>query len=193
MNRSICRWSFDVALLAALAAVGTFSGCGKQEEEAQTGAESTPQVYVESRTAVLGSLAPNFTLMRHGTNETLTLADLRGKVVLLNFWGAWCPPCREELPELVSLYDAYKDSGVVILGILQHGSPSDVRKTDILVKRLGIGYPNVTGIPAVFSTYQVQGYPTTFYVDRQGIIRKQLVGGRTRDVFEHELAQILHG
>lgn len=186
-NHSVAMLSF--ALTSALFLLVAYVGCEKAKEEPK--AVAKPEV--EAKTAALNSVAPNFTLVRHGSTELMSLSDLRGKVVLLNFWGAWCPPCRDELPELVSLYDAYKDSGVVVLGVLQHGSPMDVKKTDVLIGHYSIAYPNLTGVPGVFGAYKVEAYPTTFYIDRQGVIRKQFVGSQDRAKFEKELATVLHG
>ncbi|NQT96548.1 MAG: TlpA family protein disulfide reductase [Candidatus Marinimicrobia bacterium] len=135
--------------------------------------------------------APDFTLMSLD-GMVFSLSDLKGKVVLLNFWGTWCPPCRREIPDFVKLYDKYQDDGLEIVGItLASGTAADIEK---FVKQWNMNYNILTDInsnetqevTALYSRatgYPINGIPTTFLIDRDGYIRKSYVGPRTEKVF----------
>jgi thiol-disulfide isomerase/thioredoxin len=121
--------------------------------------------------------APDFTL-EDMDGEPHTLSALRGKVVVVNFWASWCGPCREELPSLDALYRAYKDRGLVVLGINEWESP------DHVFSYLG-SLPVEPSFPILFDRdtavaerYGVKGLPTTFVVDRQGRLVYRAIGGR---------------
>jgi peroxiredoxin len=122
---------------------------------------------------VVGAPAPNFTL-RGLDGADVTLADLRGQVVLLNFWATWCGPCEAEMPAIQDRYETFKDSGLTVLAVNLAEPEADVRA---FVERLGLTFtilldPSET----VFDLYRVRGYPTTFLVDRAGTISHQRVG-----------------
>jgi thiol-disulfide isomerase/thioredoxin len=74
--------------------------------------------------------------------QTQRLSDYRGKWVMVNFWATWCPPCLEEIPELVALHNAHKDRDLVVLGVALESKPSSVKE---LAARMGITYPLVMG------------------------------------------------
>jgi len=98
----------------------------------------------------------------------------KGKVVLVNFWATWCPPCREETPSLVALYERFKDQGLVVLGISVDRDDRAVRE---FVQRYGVSYPVLRDPDASTShAWGVFKYPETFIVDRNGIVRHHLIG-----------------
>ena len=103
--------------------------------------------------------------------DTVTLASLRGQVVLLNLWATWCVPCREETPYLQSLYEDYGDRGFQVVGIsLDTGDASD--QVEMFVEEYEVTYtilhdPQMRGM----ELYQVPGLPATFMIDREGVIR----------------------
>jgi peroxiredoxin len=114
------------------------------------------------------------------------LRDLRGKVVLVNFWATWCPPCRKEMPDLQALYDKYKDQGFVVLSI----SDEDSAKVTPFIGERKITYPVLLD-PAhkVNDAFQVMGIPKSFVYDREGKLVAQSVDMRTRNQFQEMLAQ----
>jgi peroxiredoxin len=102
--------------------------------------------------------------------DTVTLASLRGKVVLLNLWATWCAPCRRETPYLQSLYEEHGEHGLEIVGIsLDTGDAEDV---EMFVEEYGVTYtilhdPQMRGM----ELYLVPGLPATFLIDREGTLR----------------------
>ncbi len=130
-------------------------------------------------------LAPDFTL-RSLDGERFTLSSLQGKVVLLNFWATWCPPCRREIPDLNRIYDTYKDRGVVILGVSWDELSNEQIKT--FVKNYKVAYPILYGTQSELSqvgkAYAWEGYlPTTYLIDRKGHLRDVYVGARSEKFF----------
>jgi len=114
------------------------------------------------------------------------LRDLRGNVVLVNFWATWCPPCRKEMPDLQALYDKYKDQGFLVLSI----SDEEVAKVSPFVSERKITYPVLLDPGRkVNDAFVVEGIPKTFVYDREGKMVAQSIDMRTRHQFEEMLAQ----
>jgi peroxiredoxin len=119
------------------------------------------------------ALAPDFTLKTIDDQE-ITLSQLKGKVVLLDFWATWCGPCRESIPHLVHLYKTYRENGFEIIGIsLDKGDLQVVRN---FAKSMDIPYPIVIAPEEVVRSYRVTGIPTTFLIDKDGKIRERTTG-----------------
>jgi len=112
--------------------------------------------------------APDFTLrVMNGPN--LRLQEQRGKVVLVNFWATWCGPCREEMPQLNSLYEKYKASGFVLLGV---NVDEDVRNVNTVVGQLGVKFPVLLDTDKqVSKLYELSAMPATVLIDREGKVR----------------------
>ena len=105
----------------------------------------------------------------------VSLADLRGKVVWVDFWASWCPPCRAETPVLRDLYARHRDDGLEIVGIsVQESSADDIRR---YVETYGIDYPIVADLTGeAFRAWGVYGLPTQFLIDRSGVLRAVVQG-----------------
>ncbi len=130
-----------------------------------------------------GFLAPDFTLDTLDGN-VVTLSELRGKVVVVNFWTTWCPPCRAETPALEKSYEQYKDSGVVILGV-NLTNQDVIGEVESFIQEFGLIYPILLDRDGTVGStlYQIKGLPSTFFVNRDGIIRTVLVGGPMSEAF----------
>jgi peroxiredoxin len=120
------------------------------------------------------------------SGKTWRLKELRGKVVVVNFWATWCPPCRKEMPDLEALYQQFKDQGLVILAI----SDEDAGKVKPFIAERKVTYP-ILPDPGrkVNELFQVEGIPKTFVYDRGGKLVAQSIDMRTRRQFLEMLAQ----
>src|SRR6202163_4583810 len=118
--------------------------------------------------------------------KTWTLKELRGKVVVVNFWATWCPPCRREMPDLETLYKQFKDQGLVILAI----SDEDGSKVRPFVAEQKVTYPILLDPGRkVNELFQIEGIPKTFVYDRSGKLVAQSIDMRTRRQFLEMLEQ----
>lgn len=124
------------------------------------------------------------------SGKTIKSSDFAGKVVVLDFWATWCPPCREEIPGFVELQKQYADKGLAIIGVsLDQGGPSVVKD---FIKENHINYPIVMGDDAIVSAYGgIEGIPTTFIIDRDGNIAGQHVGFTPKEAFEAAIKPLL--
>ena len=114
------------------------------------------------------------------------LRDLKGKVVLVNFWATWCPPCRKEMPDLQALYDEYKDQGFLVVSI----SDEEAAKVQPFIAERKITYPVLLDPGRkVHELFQVEGIPKSFVYNRQGKMVAQSIDMRTRNQFQAMLAQ----
>ncbi len=131
-----------------------------------------PGCYKGSRPPRIGTAAPDFTIQ--DSDRKVTLSDLRGKVVVLNFWATWCPPCVEETPSLLAMSQKMKDKGVVVLGVsidvdgdAYHKFLQD-RKIDFLTVR----DPD----EKTSSLYGTFKWPETYIIDRKGVVQRKFIG-----------------
>jgi peroxiredoxin len=133
-------------------------------------------------------------LKRQNADFTLTdlqgknwhLKELQGKVILVNFWATWCPPCRKEMPDLQALYDKYKDQGFVVLAI----SDEETAKVSPFIAERKISYPILLDPGRkVNDAFVVEGIPKSFVYDRRGKVVAQSIDMRTRSQFQTMLAQ----
>jgi cytochrome c biogenesis protein CcmG, thiol:disulfide interchange protein DsbE len=118
--------------------------------------------------------APEFTLERLDGEGDLSLASLRGKPVVLNFWASWCGPCKDEAPLLQEASERWADEGVAFVGIDVKDFRGDARD---FLERFGVTYPNVyDGKGSTIGRYGVTGYPETYFIDAEGRVRHRIAG-----------------
>lgn len=128
--------------------------------------------------------------------KIVKLSDYKGKVVILDFWATWCPPCVKEIPHFNELHKAYGSKGLVVLGVsVDKGGAADVLK---FKKKSAIDYRVALSNETAYNTYQNYlpkdeqgGIPFTFVIDKEGNIREHYVGYRPKEVFEKAIKSLL--
>jgi len=121
-----------------------------------------------------GTLAPAFSLQDLG-GRTISLADLKGKIVVLNFWATWCPPCRAEIPDFIDFYNQNRTNNLEIVGVSV--DELTVQQLQPFVQKNKMTYPVALASPKIVRDYgPIDAIPTTFILDRLGRIRHTQVG-----------------
>jgi thiol-disulfide isomerase/thioredoxin len=138
-----------------------------------------------------GFLAPDFTLdTLNGTQ--VTLFDLRGKVVVINLWTSWCPPCRAEMPAIENVYQANREQGLEVLAVNSTYQDNEANAA-AFVQELGLTFPVLLDRDgSVSNRYQLRALPTTYFIDRQGVIRSVVLGGpMSESLIQSKVADLL--
>jgi peroxiredoxin len=135
-----------------------------------------------SLTIASNQAAPDFTLTDL-SGKSISLSDLKGKVIFVNFWATWCGPCRHEIPDFIEFYKENKDKGVVILGVSVDKSVNKVRD---FVDDNGINYPIAMATDDMVKDYKPGKFiPTTIIIDSDGMIQEKKVGVMDKATLEH--------
>ena len=180
--KAIIRTSITFGLASLLLVRGPCAG------QAPAAAEDTQESSSSSQ-AIARRLAPTFAEKDIYGRRTVALKDYLGKIVMLNFWGTWCGPCREEIPAL-KVIEAQHKGQVAVIGVSVFSSDQDTRQ---FYKKYGITYPVFYGSFDLMEKYdKVAVIPTTFIVDRKGTIAAKVVGSRTREQYEKILKPLLN-
>ena len=148
-----------VCLLFAVLLIGA-AGCSRHEEKPTQ--------------AIEGSTAPDFTL-KDLSGKDVRLSDLRGKIVILNFWATWCPPCREEIPSMMSLNKAMVGKKFQMLAVSQDEGGKEA--IEAYFSKSSNNLPALIDIDQkIGKMYGLTGVPETFVIDKNGVILKKVVG-----------------
>jgi peroxiredoxin len=134
--------------------------------------------------------APDFTL-RTLDGQKLRLGEQRGRVVLVNFWATWCGPCRQEMPHLNKLYEKYKSSGFVLLGV---NVDDDTRQAAGVADKLGVKFPVLPDADKrVSRQYDLSAMPSTVLIDRDGKVRYLHRGYQSgyEDTYDKQIRELL--
>ena len=136
----------------------------------------------------VGNRAPDFTLEAlDGTR--VSLQDHRGKVILINFWATWCPPCRAEIPDIEAAFKARQDEGFLVLGINVEEARAIVTP---FVNAFEMSYPVLLDESGrLLQTYRAQGLPMSVIIDQDGVIQARHVGFLTAADLDRYLAELL--
>ena len=119
----------------------------------------------------------------------ITLASLKGKPVVINFWSSWCPPCRDEAPTLEKTWRLYRERGVTFLGVDIQDKEEDALA---FVEEYDITYPNGRDLNGrITIDYGVSGIPITFFVDREGMIVSRWVGAISENLLVERVEELL--
>jgi cytochrome c biogenesis protein CcmG/thiol:disulfide interchange protein DsbE len=151
--------------------------------------ESRVPTVSKTESPLIGKPAPSFTL-RNLSGKRVSLSDFKGKVIILDFWATWCPPCVVEIPHFIALYKQYKDKGFAMVGISTDRKGARTVRSFALKNR--INYPILMADGRVQAAYGgIRAIPTTFVIDSAGIIRHQYIGYRDKSVFETAIKALL--
>ncbi|HEY0603731.1 MAG TPA: TlpA disulfide reductase family protein, partial [Herpetosiphonaceae bacterium] len=132
--------------------------------------------------------APDFALPLID-GSTVKLSDLKGKVVLINVWATWCPPCRAEMPAIQAAYETYRDQGFIVLAVNLREHP---RTVAAFMEQFGLTFQTPLDLEGrVSDMYRASVLPSSFFVDRQGVIRAVYRGPMPRSVIAGTAEQLL--
>lgn len=178
------RWFIFTLIVLTLGVVWTFASRPIVNADNSGATPSSPRE---------GFTAPNFTLGLLGGGQ-VTLSALRGKVVLVNLWASWCPPCRAEMPAIENVYRSFKPKGLEVLAVNLTNQDSETAAA-AFIQELGLTFP----IPLdrsgeVSARYNLLGLPSSYFIDRKGIIRSVVVGGPMSEVLiQSKVEELLKG
>jgi peroxiredoxin len=142
-----------------------------------------------SQTAASKTAAPDWQLS-DVDGKTVKLSDFKGKVVILDFWATWCPPCRAEIPGFIAIQKKYADKGFTMVGVSLDEQGASVVKP--FMRQLGMNYPVVIGNQRIVSDYGgITAIPTTFVIDRQGNVVAAYQGFTDQSTFESVIQPLL--
>ena len=138
-----------------------------------------------------GQFAPDFTLYNI-QGEPVTLSDLRGKKVVLNFWATWCPPCEAEMPHMQKYYEKYRETdNVEIVGVNVTYHREKIERVEQFLKSYDITFPIVLELEETVSRqYELLTLPSTFMIDAEGKIQKTIVGPLDLDTLRENVTQL---
>ncbi|MGC5324500.1 thiol-disulfide oxidoreductase ResA [Brevibacillus sp. SYSU BS000544] len=142
----------------------------------------------ETGTVQVGDTAPNFSLQQLDGAQ-VKLSDLRGKAVVLNFWGSWCVPCKTEMPDLEKQYQLHKNDGVVFTGVNIGESPITAKQ---FISQVGVTFPIwLDQQREITRLYNIGPIPTTFFIDKNGIVKDVFIGQMNEQILQEKVAKIL--
>jgi len=169
-----------VLILAGLA----LAGCNQHP------ASPPPPIQAAIAAGEIGSHLPEFSLKDLQGRE-ISSADLRGKIVLIDFWATWCQPCKKEMPGYQKLLDHYSARGFAVIGF-KFDTMMDTEDPVQFAKKIGVRYPLAVAPEELKKKFGgIEGLPTTMLYDRKGILRKKVIGFEYTAVLEAELKPLL--
>lgn len=183
------RWRFFLVPAVVIVLVGALVWLLQAREGSQVGA-SQPVSFggkVGGAAPKVGTPAPDFTLPSL-EGKAVSLSNFRGKVVLLNFFATWCPPCRAEMPDLEATYKELKSKGLEIVAVdLQE----DQATVSGYTKSLGLTFTVLLDRGAdVFGQYRITGLPTTYFIDREGVVREFTIGALNKKLIMQKVEKL---
>lgn len=181
-----------IIMLAAIAGVLVWNGTDPNPSENKQGAAVTgaPAENSLATAPKKGSRTPSFNLSSLDGSSTYKVEGKRDKLLIINFWAAWCGPCELEAPDLRDIYEKHKDKLDVYA--VNATKFDNVRDAKVFVKEQKFVFPVLTDATGeVGDEYKVYAYPTSFIVDKDGVIRQRIEGVISRDQWEEYLQQLM--
>ena len=173
--------------------VAFITSCSNQRAQ-KTGSEIEASQADESAVAPEVAEASQYRNLVDGKN--ISLADMKGRILIVNFWATWCPPCRAEIPGFIELYSEYKDKNVTIIGISVDSGDAVVKK---FIESQKINYPIIMSTKKLQADYEkfinqrIKAIPTTIVINQKGEMANVYVGAprNPKSVFEAEIQKLL--
>ncbi len=166
-------------VIFAIAAVAGLAGCGRLE-----------RVVYAIAPGEIGSRLPEFSV-RDFDGRLISSAELKGKVVLIDFWATWCEPCKKEMPGYQQLEQRYAARGIAVIGLKFNAMP-DTENPREFARRIGVHYPLAVANDALVNKFGgIEGLPTTLIYDREGVLRNKIIGFEYTRVVEADLRPLL--
>ena len=187
----MARLARRAALGALLGALALPWGCAQHEGEKGKAARTKDGELrvVSGEAGAVGSKAPDFALADL-SGKTVRLADFEGKVVILDFWATWCPPCRAEVPDFVRLQAKYRDKGLAVVGLSLDAEGAKVVRP--FAEEYNVNYVMLLANDETARRFGgIVGIPTTFVLDRTGRIVSKFIGKTERKVLEDTILPLL--
>jgi thiol-disulfide isomerase/thioredoxin len=173
-----------IRLLALSLAATGLAGCNQQSAN-----PPQPKKAVIAA-GEMGSRLPDFSV-KDLQGRDVSSADLRGKVVLIDFWATWCQPCKKEMPGYQKLLDRYGSRRFAVIGF-KFDTMMDMEDPILFAKKIGVRYPLAVAADDLKQRFGgIEGLPTTMLYDRQGILRKRVIGFEYTDAFEIAITPLL--
>lgn len=171
-------------LLLLILAVAGLAGCN------QNPVSPAPPKQTAIAAGEIGSQLPDFSVTDLQGRE-LSSADLRGKIILIDFWATWCQPCKKEMPGYQKLLDKYGSHGFKVIGF-KFDVMRDTENPVQFAKKIEVKYPLAVASENIKQKFGgIPGLPTTMLYDRQGILRKKVVGFEYTENFDSALKSLL--
>jgi peroxiredoxin len=171
------------SLLVFIVAVGLISYVIATNQPAKIGAEE-------------GMIAPDFSLPLWHTGEVVELSSFRGEIVVLNLWASWCPPCRNEMPELNQLYEDYKGKGVKVVGVNLASHERSPEGAAEFMEEFNVQFPTFVDQPnednkgIVSTLYNINSIPYTYVIDQDGKISRVHRGAVTYEMLVNYIEEV---
>jgi thiol-disulfide isomerase/thioredoxin len=168
-------------LLCVITGLAAYAQDSASPDKSQTAAPAAGEV---------GSLLPGFTV-KDLQGHKVSSGDLKGKVVIIDFWSTWCGPCKQEMPGYQRLVDRYGPQGLVVVG-LKSEAMADTEDPLKFAKKIGVHYPLVVATDDLTGKFGgIKGLPTTLIYDRKGVLRNKVIGFEYTNVLEGQLKALL--
>ena len=174
-----------VLLLSVLLLPLAFVACSGSPPSPQSGHGANMDRQNPAKEIMQGRL-PSFAF-KDLSGRIVSSDEFAGKVLLVDVWATWCPPCKEEMPWFQEFSEQYRDQGLEVIGISIDPNPADVAR---FAKELGIKYTLINH-PGIMQEWGLLGLPTTLIVDREGNIRRKIVGFDYKEIFEAAVRELL--
>jgi len=173
-----------VILLVILTLVLLVTGCSAGSEPPDRESPTAPVEGIQ-----VGNQAPDFQL-QNLDGQTVSLGNLQGKPVLINFWATWCSPCVSEMPYIQEIYEEWADKGLVVVAINLGESSS---KAEEFMQSYNLSFTVLLDTKKdVAQKYSIQYIPTTFFIDKDGIIQDKMIGAfQNKAQIENRLSKIM--